>query len=231
MESTIIGSLIHAIVEILNTFIRFLYHGSIHDRSGVTSSGPFRRMAALGLGCLILCGSLVGIFVLWTAESDTTPQSIRPVKLVELDLPEPPPPKEHPAALLRGQEQVRNQEFSAARQSFRSAVSSAPDNGIAWTHLGAVEALLGNPMAARTAYEKALHIDKNNWMAHYNLGLLSVREGKTAVALVHFETCMRALREVGTREELAAVREDLRLNTELKDLQNNEEFQKLLGNS
>ena len=189
----------------------------------MTSDSYLRWVVVLSLGCLMVGGLLFGGWLLWTPRSSPSEPP--------LGASEEPPSTEHPAELFRGQEQLRNKQWSAARESFRAAVISAPDNSVAWAHLGGVEALLGDNSAAKTAYERSLALDSENWMAHFNFGLLLARSGDQGAALDHLESSVRGVRAKGTLEQVAAVLKELQTDPSLEQIRHYERFKNLLVGS
>jgi Flp pilus assembly protein TadD len=64
----------------------------------------------------------------------------------------------------------------------REAVALDPRHGAAHNLLGAIHASLGQPAAAREAFQKALSLDPRDSATYTNLGLLELSSGNRAVA-------------------------------------------------
>jgi len=66
-------------------------------------------------------------------------------------------------------------------------------DAVDWANLGATAASQGRWREAEEAYQKALHLEPDNWLAHYNLGLLEVRRGNTEIAYRHWQRALSSL--------------------------------------
>lgn len=71
--------------------------------------------------------------------------------------------------------------------------ASAKLDAIEWANLGAAEASQGRFTEAEAAYRKALDLEPENWLAHYNLGLLELRRGRNEEAFSHWERSLGSL--------------------------------------
>jgi chemotaxis protein methyltransferase CheR len=60
--------------------------------------------------------------------------------------------------------------------------------------LGAILEEAGRPVEAAASLKRALYLDPDFVLAHYSLGNLSRREGRTRESIRHFENALRALR-------------------------------------
>ncbi|HEY7214519.1 MAG TPA: tetratricopeptide repeat protein [Thermoanaerobaculia bacterium] len=127
-----------------------------------------------------------------------------------------------------GQTLVAQKLFEHARTDFLSATEEDPENANAWAALGGVDVLTHREDEARQAYERALAVDPNSWIAHYNFGFYFARKGEKEAALQHLEQAMSLLESSGTVDR-AAVLDDLRKNPLLAPLREDPRFARLLG--
>ncbi len=97
------------------------------------------------------------------------------------------------ACISKSQLRIAKNQVDEARQELVQATIADPDDPIAWANLGAATALLGLDGEARTAYERAIALDPNCWLAHYNLGLGAARTGDREGALRHLASALGAL--------------------------------------
>ncbi len=105
-----------------------------------------------------------------------------------------------------------------------------PSNAYVWTNLGAAAALLNRPGEARRAYERALEIDPNNWLAHYNLGCQLARAGDTESALEELRTAIAQMKQqAGSNAEVQGNLKTMRSDKALGELRNDVRFQQILA--
>ncbi|HVY71372.1 MAG TPA: tetratricopeptide repeat protein [Verrucomicrobiae bacterium] len=91
-----------------------------------------------------------------------------------------------PKALLRGEALIREGRYKEAVNKLEDAVQLLPENAQAWNHLGLAYHHLGETGKASSAYERALKLDRNLFVAYYNLGNLRFESGDWAGAAEAF---------------------------------------------
>lgn len=109
--------------------------------------------------------------------------------------------------LSRGKTLVARGELEEARAEFLRATEADPRDPLAWTQLGAVNAVLGRRDEAFACYDTALSLQPRQWLAHYNLGLLAVRDGDVETGLTHLERSVASLPATAARERRALIQE------------------------
>src|ERR1700722_2525043 len=77
-----------------------------------------------------------------------------------------------PRALLEGKRLLEEGKYPEAVEKLNSATELMAGNAQAWNYLGLACHLAGQPDAAASAYQKALKLDHDLVVAHYNLGCL-----------------------------------------------------------
>jgi len=97
-----------------------------------------------------------------------------------------------------------------------------------WANLGAAAILAGRPSEAMAAYDKALQLDPDNWLAHYNLGCYYARAGKRDDALSHVAAALRSVRIRGN-VDMGSVLKAIRTDSALADLRDDPRLQKILA--
>ena len=127
-----------------------------------------------------------------------------------------------------GQELVAQRLYEHAREDFLQATVEDPQNAGAWAALGGVDMLTRREEEARQAYEKALTIDPDSWIAHYNFGFYFARKGETEAALLHLDRAVSLLGRSGNVDR-TTVMNDLRNNPVLAPLRRDPRFARLLG--
>jgi tetratricopeptide (TPR) repeat protein len=126
-----------------------------------------------------------------------------------------------------GQLLVAQKLFDRARADFLTATEEDPENANAWAALGGVCMLTDREEEARQAYERALTIEPDNWMAHFNYGCYFARKGETESALGHLKRAVTLL-DRAAHVDRSRVREDLRQNPALGALRQDPRFERLL---
>ncbi len=127
-----------------------------------------------------------------------------------------------------GQALVAQKLYEHARADFLKATEEDPENANAWAALGGINVLTHREDEARQAYERALAIEPDSWIAHYNFGFYFARKGETEPALQHLDRAVELLGRPGSADR-AAVLDDLRKNPVLDPLRQDPRFAKLLG--
>lgn len=127
-----------------------------------------------------------------------------------------------------GQTLIAQKLYPHARADFLRATEADPENANAWAALGAVNMLMQREEEARQAYEKALTVDPESWIAHYNYGFYFVRKGETDAAFLHLDRAISLLDRSGEVNR-GAVIDDLRRNPLLEPLRQDPRFSRLLG--
>ncbi len=121
--------------------------------------------------------------------------------------------------LSRGHDLIQQGHYQEARLAFLSATEEDPDNATAWADLGGANSVLGRIEEARAAYERALGLEPDNWLAHYNLAVLLAHEGDRNGAVRHLKAALSLTRnrEQKRREIVADLRRSPSLRTLLTD--------------
>ena len=83
-----------------------------------------------------------------------------------------------PRALLEGKRLIEQGQYPAAIESLNTAAELMDTNAQAWNYLGLAYHLAGQPDAAAGAYQKALKLDRDLMVAHYNLGCLLLEQNQ-----------------------------------------------------
>jgi tetratricopeptide (TPR) repeat protein len=83
-----------------------------------------------------------------------------------------------PRALLEGKRLVEQGQYAAAVDKLNQATEQMATNAQAWNYLGLACHLAGQPDAAASAYEKALRLDHDLIVAHYNLGCVLLEQNR-----------------------------------------------------
>jgi tetratricopeptide (TPR) repeat protein len=83
-----------------------------------------------------------------------------------------------PRALLEGKRLLEQGKYPAAVEKLNSATELMATNAQAWNYLGLACHLAGQPDAAAAAYQKALKLDHDLVVAHYNLGCLLLEQNQ-----------------------------------------------------
>lgn len=89
-----------------------------------------------------------------------------------------------------GIENVRQGSYEAARSEFLAATLQDPGDPMAWTNLAEANRLLGLVRNAEEASEKALERAPDNWIVHWNHGLLLAQTKRRDLALDHVEKAL-----------------------------------------
>jgi tetratricopeptide (TPR) repeat protein len=126
-----------------------------------------------------------------------------------------------------GQRPVSQKLFEHARTDFLIATEEDPENANAWAALGGADMLTHRETEARQAYEHALAVDPDSWIAHYNFGFYFARKGETEPALQHLDRAVSLLNRAAGVDR-AAVVDDLRKNPVLDLLRRDPRFERLL---
>src|ERR1700722_14057820 len=87
-----------------------------------------------------------------------------------------------PRALLEGKRQMEKGQYPAAIEKFKIATSLMSTNAQAWNYLGLAYHHGGEPASAIDAYERALRINRDLLVAHYNLGCALLEQNKLDAA-------------------------------------------------
>lgn len=133
-------------------------------------------------------------------------------------------------AITRGKRLASAGKMTEAYAAFGEATSLDASNAFGWANLGGAAALLGRPAEARAACERAIEIDQNNWLAHYNLACHFTGAGEREEALRHLAITVKNLKQQArSRDELDAVIRSIRSDEALGDLRNESRFMELLA--
>jgi tetratricopeptide (TPR) repeat protein len=130
--------------------------------------------------------------------------------------------------LRSGQTLIGQKLFEHARQEFLAATREDPESSIAWADLGGADVLTGRLEEAGEDYRRALSLDSDSWLAHYNFGLLLARRHAKAEALDHLQRAIDLLQRDGTVDRRSVI-EDLRTNPVLDELRREPRFARLLA--
>lgn len=80
--------------------------------------------------------------------------------------------------LQKGKEAVERKDWAEAKKHFTEAIVIYPEYDIAYNDLGQAMASGGDTVAARSAFEKAIHLNDNFGAAYRNLAKISLSERK-----------------------------------------------------
>lgn len=127
-----------------------------------------------------------------------------------------------------GQTLVAQKLYGHARTDFLRATEEDPENANAWAALGGANMLTRREAEASQAYERALAVDPESWIAHYNYGFYFARKGEAEAAFLHLNQAVDLLGRSGNVDR-TAVLDDLRQNPVLDPLRRDPRFAKLLG--
>lgn len=134
------------------------------------------------------------------------------------------------AAMARGKKLAAQGRLADAYASFMAATRADPSNAFAWANLGGAAALMNRPLEATLACERALQLDGENWLAHYNLACQLARAGKQDEAIQHLGAAMRRLRRETSPVELRSMVDNIRADEALRSLRDDPRFNDLLAN-
>ena len=96
-------------------------------------------------------------------------------------------------------------------------------------HRGVVGRALGQLARERQQRpQRALAVDPESWIAHYNYGFYFARKGETEAAFLHLDRDVALLDRSGHVGREAVI-EDLRQNPVLESLRRDPRFERLLG--
>lgn len=129
-----------------------------------------------------------------TEKAPAAPAEVRPEAISgDPRPPKPPPNNPHrPAEPPRGDENVGRPDTPAAPRP-KTLDPPKKADALEWANLGATEASQGRLREAEAAYRKALSLEPENWLAHYNFGLLEIRRGQREAAFAHWQRSLRSL--------------------------------------
>lgn len=116
-----------------------------------------------------------------------------------------------------------------ARVAYAQATRLNPGDSHAWANLGAAEMVLGNVVRGERAYQKALQLDGDNWLARYNLGTHLARSGQRQEALEQLSRAVSILRRRADADRLEDVQRDMVGNSAFAHLRSDSRFQNLVG--
>lgn len=198
----------------------------------------FPRPAAIAAGVLLVIIAVAATFRMTRKPEVAQPQrgvvtaAVTEVTVTAPAAVTPDQQKVAGEALTRGKALVSEGRMAAAYAAFTQATNADPTNAYAWANLGGAAALLKKPDEARKACERALSIDPDNWLAHYNLACQLTGSGKRDEALRHIEITLAQLkRQARTRDELQAVMNTIRADEALGELRNDPRFGELLASN
>jgi tetratricopeptide (TPR) repeat protein len=83
-----------------------------------------------------------------------------------------------PRALLAGKRLIEQGQYAVAVEKLNTATELMATDAQAWNYLGLACHLAGQPDAAATAYQKALRLDHDLVIAHFNLGCLWLEQNQ-----------------------------------------------------
>src|SRR5579862_5239662 len=86
-----------------------------------------------------------------------------------------------PRALLQGKRLIEQGKYAAAVEKLKLATTLLPTNALAWNYLGLACHLAGQPSDAIDAYQKALKLNHDLVIVHYDLGCLLLEQNKPAL--------------------------------------------------
>jgi serine/threonine protein kinase len=131
-------------------------------------------------------------------------------------------------AIDRGKQLTTSGDLQAAYNAFLEAKTLDPKNTFAWTNLGAAAALLNKPSEAMRAYQHALRLDPDNWLAHYNYACQLARSGRKTDALNEISTAVKQLRSENPRN-VESILKSMRGDAALGELRNDPSFLNLIA--
>ena len=96
---------------------------------------------------------------------------------------------------LQGRILVVQKKFGHAAKLLCQAVVDFPDDATCWSDLGIAEAMVGDKVRAREAFDRALALDRDLAAAWYNRGLLRMKQGDLSSALADLERAVELVPE------------------------------------
>ncbi|HWL82402.1 MAG TPA: CheR family methyltransferase [Roseomonas sp.] len=110
------------------------------------------------------------------------PPGARPVPAlpVEAAAPGPAAPPEIASLLAEARARADRGDLAGAQEACRAGLAADPTNPLLHYYDGLVARALGRPAAAEQAFRRALYLRGDFVMAHYQLGLLLLDEGRAA---------------------------------------------------
>ena len=91
-----------------------------------------------------------------------------------------------PRAMLKGKKYLDQGDYAEAVEQLKTATTLLATNAAVWNYYGVALQGAGHPDDAATAYQTALRYDRDLVEAHFNLGNLSLDQGRTEVARTEF---------------------------------------------
>lgn len=82
---------------------------------------------------------------------------------------------------------LRANNFNAAVTAFDNVISVVPTDSNTWTLIGLSKSGAGDQRGARTAFEKAVRFNRDNVIAHGELGVIEAKSGDKARAKKQLE--------------------------------------------
>jgi tetratricopeptide (TPR) repeat protein len=83
-----------------------------------------------------------------------------------------------PRALLEGKELIEQGKYAPAIEKLKLATTLLPTNALAWNYLGLAYHNAGEPANALGSYQKAIKLNHDLVVVHYNLGCLFLEQNK-----------------------------------------------------
>lgn len=118
----------------------------------------------------------------WAVVGDDFPQAPPAVPIAKLSAEE----LEQRADALRSQK-----DYASALEMYRKASAKAPKNAVLWNKAGMVELQLGHFDASRTAFQKAIKLNKQYADALNNLGVTYYRQADFKRAVQYYQRALK----------------------------------------
>lgn len=132
-------------------------------------------------------------------------------------------------SLKQGMVYASQKAYTQAVKEFRHGVEVDPQNAFTWANLCGAYLSLGDLDQANQTCSQATDVDPNNWLAHYNRGSLSAKQGKKAETIQALAAALRGVAEEQNQHitQTEVVRQ-IKADPTFTSLRKDPEFQRLL---
>lgn len=125
---------------------------------------------------------------------------------------------------------TKHASYEAAIVELKRAGEADQKNAWILTNLGAAYSESNHLDESLKSYQQALEVDNKNWLAHYNLGSLRLREGNREQAIQELSNALRFAAEDPTQHITKAdILEQMRADKSLKSLRDDSRFMQLIA--
>jgi tetratricopeptide (TPR) repeat protein len=157
-------------------------------------------------------------------------QAVDPVWLVQKEKEIKDRSESASSSLRKGLIYAAQQDYRQAAREFKRGAEIDPDNSFLWANLAAAHIKLSEMDEAQSACQKAIALDSQNWLAHYNLGALNANRGDKDSAIRELSEALRLVTEDRARQvSTSEVTDYMKADQSLNSLRNDPRFLQLLA--